>query len=72
MFSQERQPSLNGLRVAILDLYKTSRGYTLKVLLTFFKDEIAPGNGPPLNDTGKRDRSKSRYFEVVCRSESEV
>lgn len=52
MFAQIRQPKLDRFGIAVFDLDQAPQRYTLKVLLRLLEDEVTPGHGPSLCDSG--------------------
>lgn len=72
MFPKEGQPSLNCLRISILDLDKTAECNPLKVLLALLVDKVTTSYSPAFDDTRKRHGSGDREAEVVRGTEGEV
>lgn len=72
MFSKEGKPRLNDIRVAILNLNKSTKRYSLEILLGLLVSEIAFQNSPAFRDSRERCRSESGKIQIVCRSERKV
>lgn len=51
MLSQESQPHLDSLGMAIMYLYQTSQSDPLKVLLALLVDKVAPRYCPAFDDS---------------------
>lgn len=50
VFSQKRQPRLDDIDMAILNLYQSSKRYSLEILLDFLVNERTLDDGPSLCD----------------------
>lgn len=66
------EPECDSFRMSVLDLNKSSAGYTLEVLLTLLVHEIASGDCPSLCDFRKRHGALCREVQVVGCAQTEV
>lgn len=57
VLSQVGEPELDGLGVAVLDLYQSPERDSLKIFLRLLEDEVTPGHSPSLRDARKRNRT---------------
>lgn len=72
VLSQESEPCLHGIRMAIFDLYQSTERYPFKILLTLFMDKVASGHRPSFNNAGQRYRAGDGKFKIVGGSHGEV
>lgn len=52
VFAQIRKPKLNRFGIAVFDLNQAPQSHTFKVLLRLLENEVTPGHGPSLCDSG--------------------
>ena len=72
VLGDERQPRLDDIRVAVLDLDEAAHGDALEVLLRLLEDEVGPGDGPALGDAGQGDGPPRAQPHVIGGAHGEV
>ena len=72
VFLQKRQPSLDYIRMSVLDLDKATHGDALKIFLRFLEDEVGAGDGPAFCYARERDGTPRAETHVVGCAHGEV